>query len=74
MSTANPDLKERMAAIQKEADKIGPVDPKFNQKTFSDDLRSPPMRRPFALDRPLPFKHPLAFLLQRTFMLCILLL
>lgn len=37
-NTAQPNLKERMAALQKEADKIGPVDPKFDQKAFSDDL------------------------------------
>jgi hypothetical protein len=32
------DLKELMSALQKEADKIGPVDPKFDQKAFSHDL------------------------------------
>jgi hypothetical protein len=38
MSKDKQDLKERMAALQKEADKIGAVDPKFDQKTFSDGL------------------------------------
>jgi len=32
------DFKKLFAALQKEADKIGPVDPKFDQKAFSDDL------------------------------------
>jgi hypothetical protein len=32
------------------------------------------MAWPFALGRPLLFQHPLAFLLQHTFTLCILLL
>ena len=31
-------LKELMPSLQKEADKIGPVDPKFDHKAFSDDL------------------------------------
>tara|TARA_R110000850_G_scaffold193676_4_gene320397 strand:+ start:3575 stop:3691 length:117 start_codon:yes stop_codon:yes gene_type:complete len=38
MNKEKPDLKERMAALQKEADKIGPVDPKFDQNAFSDGL------------------------------------
>lgn len=38
MSKEQPDLKKFFAALQKEADKIGPVDPKFDQKAFASDL------------------------------------
>jgi len=38
MNTEKTDLKKLFAALQKEADKIGPVDPKFDQKAFSDNL------------------------------------
>jgi hypothetical protein len=38
MDKEKHDLKEHMSALQKEADKIGAVDPKFDQKAFSDDL------------------------------------
>lgn len=36
-STARP-LAERIAAVQQEADKLGPVDPSFDQKEFSNGL------------------------------------
>ena len=38
MDKEKHDLKERMTALQKEADKIGTVEPEFDQKTFFDDL------------------------------------
>lgn len=31
-------LLERIRDIQSQADAIGPVDPRFNMKTFSDDM------------------------------------
>lgn len=33
-------LAERIAALQREADKLGPVDPDFDLKTFSDEMWS----------------------------------
>lgn len=33
-----PPLKERIAELQIQADEIGPVDPGFSMKKFSDDL------------------------------------
>lgn len=39
MDKGKHDLKERMTALQKEADKIGTVDPEFDQKAFFDDLQ-----------------------------------
>jgi hypothetical protein len=38
MTKDQHDLKERMTALQKEADKIGAIDPEFDQKAFLDDL------------------------------------
>lgn len=33
-------LMDKLAAVQTQADKIGPVDPDFDLKTFADDLWS----------------------------------
>ena len=38
MKPAKHSLKELVSDLQKEADKIGAVDPKFDQKVFFDDL------------------------------------
>jgi hypothetical protein len=38
MEPAKRSLRELVSDLQKEADKIGTVDPKFDQKAFFDDL------------------------------------
>jgi len=38
MDKEKHDLKERLTALQKEAGKIGMVDPEFDQKALFDDL------------------------------------